>query len=135
MWDLKDVERFAASLMDEYYGKADTDHLIAAFAEDIVWTGAGKNQEKEGREAVAGCFRNGRQELVPCHVYEKRFVSRTLGGGSYLCELNCWLRAKIETGAYIRTQRRVTFIFREKEATLEIIYIHSSIPCAQVKGD
>ena len=36
---------------------------------------------------------------------------------------------------YIRTQQRITFIFREKGEALETIHIHNSMPFGEIQED
>lgn len=132
---LKDVERFGAGILRAYFCQNDIEALISTFAEDIVWLGAGEKQRAEGRDAVAACFRVGREEMIPFEMYDEEYVVRDLGGGSYLCEAMSFLQSRTDRAMYMKTHQRVTFIFREKEDTLETVHIHNSTPFTQLRDD
>ncbi|MFQ7550847.1 MAG: hypothetical protein ACLRMZ_11720 [Blautia marasmi] len=53
---LQRVEGFASLILRRYFCESDVEFLISTFDEDIVWLGAGPQQQAEGKEAVAACF-------------------------------------------------------------------------------
>ena len=109
--------------------------MISTFADDIIWLGGGEKQKAEGKEAVAASFRMGKDGMIACDMSEEVYHSIDLGGGSYLCEAVSRLRSRPESGAYLNTVQRATFVFREKDGRLETVHIHNSIPYAPIKDD
>lgn len=129
------MEEFADEILRRYFCDSDVEFLISAFAEDIVWLGAGEKQKAEGRERVAACFRVGEEELLPFDMYDEEYITRDIGGGCYLCEGMSKLKAKQGRQMYIETVQRITFIFRENGDRLEIIHIHNSVPFSDIEDD
>ncbi len=56
------VEGFASLILRRYFCESDVEFLISTFDDDIVWLGAGPQQRAEGKEAVAACFLEGRED-------------------------------------------------------------------------
>ena len=77
-----EIEGFAREILTKYFCECDVEFLISTFAADIVWLGAGEQQKAEGKDAVAACFRAGKDELFPCDMSEEVYETRDLGGGS-----------------------------------------------------
>lgn len=134
--DLKlEIEEFASRILRSYFCEADVELLISTFAQDIVWLGAGQNQRAEGREAVAQCFRAGKDDLAPCLMDQERYVTSVLADGCYLCEGDSWIQPRHETQMYFRTHQRITFIFRRIEGRLETAHIHNSVDYTDIMED
>ena len=72
------VEAYASLILRRYFCESDVEFLISTFDDDIVWLGAGPQQKAEGKEAVAACFREGKEDLAPCHMYGEQYVTRAL---------------------------------------------------------
>lgn len=121
------VEAFAHEILYSYYTESDVELLIAHLAPEVVWLGAGRNQRAEGREAVAAVFRAGREELFRCEMSEERYVTRSLGGGCWLCQGDSQVTSAPGTGKYIQAHQRITFLFQEQGQRLLIAHIHHSM--------
>lgn len=132
---LKEIEEFADTVLRKYFCENDVNPLVSAFAEDIVWLGAGEKQKAEGRQAVAEFFLVDEGDKIPFDMYDESYVTRELGGGCYLCEGTSYIQSKAGTGMFMKTYQRITFIFREKGDGLEIVHIHNSTPFEQMKDD
>lgn len=133
-WALKDIEAFAAKILRTYFCESNAEFMISAFAEDIVWLGAGAAQKAEGREAVTACFRVDDKEMMAFEMSDEKYETRDFGGGIYLCEGVSRLYAKAEKKLFMQMQQRVTFIFREKGEALEILHIHNSVPFSGIQA-
>lgn len=120
------VKDFAREIMWKYYADNDVDFLVATFAEDIIWQGAGEHQYAEGIEAVSQHFYAGKDELMPCELYDERYTVRKLGVGYCYCEGESWVKNSGEE-AYLNEKQRTTFIFREEADGLKTVHIHHSI--------
>ena len=120
------VETFASRILTNYFCNSDVEYLISTFASDIVWLGGGDQMKAEGQEAVAAAFRNG-GDLIPCNMTDEHYVTRDLGHGLYLCQVDSLLTSKPELQLYFHQHQRCTFIFREIPSGLETIYIHNSL--------
>lgn len=134
-WSSEEVREFARSILSSYFCENDVEFLISTFAEDIIWLGGGKMQKAEGRDSVAAWFREGKDELSPCNMFDEQYEVMEMGAGLWLCEGISELESKEGTGIYIRVQQRISFIFREKGEVLETIHIHNSIPFSEIKED
>lgn len=132
---LEEVETFAKTILRRYFCESDVEFLISTLAKDIVWLGAGEKQKAEGKDAVSACFRMGKDDLVPCDMLEEEYVTREIGKGCYLCEGVSMLQSKKEVELFVRTQQRITFVFRENEGKLETIHIHNSVPYSAIQDD
>lgn len=131
----EEIESLAQKILKTYFCDSDMEFMISTFADDIIWLGGGEKQKAEGKEQVAAQFRMGKDGMIACDMSEEQYHTIDLGGGSYLCEGVSRLRSKPETGTYLNTQQRVTFIFREKGDELETVHIHNSVPFAEIKDD
>ena len=134
-WSAEEVREFARSILSSYFCESDVELLISTFADDIIWLGGGKMQKAEGRDAVAAWFREGKDELSPCDMFDEQYEVMEMGDGLWLCEGVSELESKEGTGVYLRIQQRITFVFREKGDGLETIHIHNSIPFSELKED
>ncbi|MDO4273907.1 MAG: response regulator [Eubacteriales bacterium] len=132
---LKEVEEFADRVLRKYFCENDVDLLISSFADDIVWLGAGEKQKAEGKQAVAEFFLVDEGSKIPFDMYDETYVTRELSSGCYLCEGTSYIQSKTDSGMFMKTQQRITFIFREKGDGLEIAHIHNSTPFEQMKDD
>ena len=129
----EEIEGFARKILTRYFCDCDVEFLISTFTDDIVWLGAGERQKAEGKEAVAACFRAGKDELSPCDMFDEVYETRNLGGGNYLCEGMSMLRSKAGTGIFLNIHQRITFIFQEHEDGLKTIHIHNSAPFKDIQ--
>lgn len=134
-WTAEKVRDFARGILSSYFCENDVELLISTFADDIIWLGGGRMQKAEGRDAVAAWFRQGKDELSPCHMFDEQYEIMEMGAGLWLCEGVSGLESREGTGVYINIQQRVTFIFREKGEDLELIHIHNSTPFSEIKED
>ena len=132
---LEDVEALARKILKTYFCDSEMEFMISTFADDIIWLGSGEQQKAEGREAVAACFRRGRDVMVAFDMYDEVYHTALLGDGCYLCEGVSRLSSKPESGIFLNIQQRVTFIFREKNGKLETVHIHNSVPYPELKDD
>lgn len=130
---LQRVEGFASLILRRYFCESDVEFLISTFDEDIVWLGAGPQQQAEGKEAVAACFLEGREDLAPCHMYGEKYVTRALSGDCFLCEGDSWIQPREETGLYFKTHQRITFIFRLTGDALKTVHIHNSVDFSDIQ--
>ena len=94
------VEAYASLILRRYFCESDVEFLISTFDDDIVWLGAGPQQKAEGKEAVAACFREGKEDLAPCHMYGEQYVTRALTEEYFFCEGESWIQPREETGLY-----------------------------------
>ena len=125
---LAEVESLARKILTTYFCDSDLEFLISTFADDIIWLGGGEKQKAEGKEAVAACFRSGKDGMIACDMSDETYHCMDLGGGAYLCEGVSWLRSKPGSEFYINMQQRVTFVFQEGETGLLCAHIHHSNP-------
>lgn len=132
-WSAEEVREFARRILSSYFCENDVEFLISTFADDIIWLGGGKRQKAEGRDAVAAWFREGKDELSSCNMFDEQYEVMEMGAGLWLCEGVSELESREGTGVYIRIQQRITFIFREKGEELETIHIHNSMPFGEIK--
>lgn len=132
---LLEVESFAADILRSYFCESDVEFMISTFSDDIVWLGAGEKMKAEGAKDVGAYFRGGKDTLVPCDMYDERYISRMLGSECYLCECDSWLVPKIGTGLFFRTHQRATFIFQRIDGVLKTVHIHNSVPYSDIKDN
>ena len=132
---LAEVESLARKILTTYFCDSDLEFLISTFADDIIWLGGGEKQKAEGKEAVAACFRSGKDGMIACDMSEESYHCMDLGGGAYLCEGVSWLHSKPGSEFYINMQQRVTFVFRETDEGLKAVHIHNSVPYQAIKED
>ena len=129
------VEAYASLILRRYFCESDVEFLISTFDDDIVWLGAGPQQKAEGKEAVAACFREGKEDLAPCHMYGEQYVTRSLTEEYFFCEGESWIQPREETGLYFKTHQRITFIFRLDRDKNELItvHIHNSVDFSDIQ--
>ena len=132
---LAEVESLARKILTTYFCDSDLEFLISTFADDIIWLGGGEKQKAEGKEAVAACFRSGKDGMIACDMSEESYHCMDLGGGAYLCEGVSWLHSKPGSEFYINMQQRVTFVFRETDEGLKAVHIRNSVPYQAIKED
>lgn len=130
---LHQAEAFADKILKSYFCGADVEFLISTFAEDIVWLGAGPQQQAEGRVRVADCFRSGKDELARCRMFGERYVSRKVSEDVVLCEGDSWIEPQEGTGLYFKTHQRATFLFRKKGDSFETLHIHNSVDYSDIQ--
>lgn len=130
-----EIEEYASRILHSYFCESDVEFLISTFAPDIVWLGAGLNQKAEGKDKVAACFREGRADLAPCHMYDEHYIVRELGNNCYLCQGDSWIKPKDNTGMYFQTHQRITFIFERTEDKLQTVHIHNSVDYSDIQED
>ena len=130
---LNKVEAFAVRILHSYFCESDVEFLISTFAPDIVWLGAGPGQKAEGSDAVARCFRAGKDELAPCDMYDEHYIVTELGQNLYLCEGESWIEPKSGTGLYFKTHQRITFIFEYSDGRLMSRHIHNSVDYSDIQ--
>lgn len=130
-WSSEEVREFARRILSSYFCENDVELLISTFADDIIWLGGGKMQKAEGRDAVAAWFREGKDELSSCNMFDEQYEVMEMGAGLWLCEGVSELESREGTGVYIRTQQRITFIFRERVRRWRPFI--STTPCRLVK--
>lgn len=123
----------ARLIMHSYFCDSDVKPLISAMAEDIVWMGAGEAQAAEGRDAVSRCFIEGQKELVPCILENERYLVSELAGDCYLCEQQARMVSRSDQQAVLDVAQRITFVFRDLPAGLEIAHIHHSAAYAPLQ--
>lgn len=131
----QEIEAFASEILVKYFCECDVEFLISTFADDIIWLGAGEKQKAEGKEAVAAWFLAGKDELSPCDMFEEQYETLEIADGCYLCEGVSWLQSRKDTQLLLRTQQRVTFVFRENANRLEVVHIHNSAPFTALQND
>ena len=132
---LAEAEALAEKIIRTYFCNSDAEFMISTFADDILWIGGGEKQKAEGRDAVAACFRMGKETMVACDISEEEYHSVEVAKGCYLCEGSCRLQSRPEAKVYLDVQQRVTFVFREKGEKLETVHIHNSVPYGDIKED
>ena len=59
-------------ILHAYIEDMDIEPLIDHLAPDVVWLGAGREMNAVGRDTVARIFRQGKDQLIPCHMSEDR---------------------------------------------------------------
>lgn len=129
------AEALAHKILTAYFCDSDMEFMISTFADDIIWLGGGEKQKAEGKEQVAAFFRAEKNDMIACDMFDEVYHSMDLRNGCYLCEGVSWIRSKPETGLYLNTQQRITFIFRKTENGLETVHIHNSVPYKDIKED
>lgn len=134
-YTIQEVEAFANKILTTYFCDADVEFLISTFADEILWLGAGEKQKAEGAEAVAACFRTGKQDLAPCDMYDVHYETRRITKGIYVCEGDSWIVPQKGTGMYFKTHQRITFVFQEIDGQLKAVHIHNSVPYDAIKND
>lgn len=134
-WSLQDVTELARKILVTYFCDSDMEFMISTFAEDIIWLGGGAAQKAEGREAVAACFRAGKDDMIPFDMYDEQYEAMDLGGGSYLCEGVSRLKVKEGKEMLMDTIQRITFVFRENGEKLETVHIHNSVPFVAMQDE
>ena len=132
MDDIREVENLAATILRRYFCDSDVDFLISTLSDDVVWLGAGKDQKAEGREAVGQWFENVRNELMPCRMWDEKYIVTRLAGDCWLCECMSELES-VDPGALLRIQQRVSFVFKRIDGVLKTVHIHHSIPFESIR--
>ena len=84
---------------------------------------------------MAACFREGKEDLAPCHMYGEQYVTRALTEEYFFCEGESWIQPREETGLYFKTHQRITFIFRLDRDKNELItvHIHNSVDFSDIQ--
>ena len=131
----QEIEGFASRILRSYFCESDVEFLISTFAPDIIWLGGGEKMKAEGREAVAECFRMGKDDLLPCDMYDECYVTQQLSEELYLCQGDSWIQTKSGIQMYFKEHQRVTFIFRKVDEILETTYIHNSVSYSDLKDE
>lgn len=132
---LQEVEAFADEILHRYFCDSDIEFLISTFAPDIVWMGGGEKMQAEGAEAVAACFRMGKDAAVPCDMWGEHYVTMPLGPDYYLCEGDSWIKPKKGRDLYFTIHQRISLIFRRVQGGLETVHIHNSVPYTAIQDD
>lgn len=127
------AEAFADKLIKSYFCDANVELLVSTFAEDIVWLGAGPQQQAEGREKAAEYFRSGKDDLARCRMFGEKYVSRQVSEDVFLCEGDSWIEPEQESGLYFKTHQRITFLFRKKGDSFETLHIHNSVDYSDIQ--
>ena len=129
----REVEALASQILTSYYRDSDVEFFISTLDPDVVWLGAGENQKAEGREAVAACFRGGKDELFPCDISQEHYLSREIAAGCYYCQADSWVESKPGIPRYARAHQRITLIFRRNtQGELKTLHIHHSLSFADL---
>ena len=97
-WSSEEVREFARRILSSYFCENDVELLISTFADDIIWLGGGKMQKAEGRDAVAAWFREGKDELSSCNMFDEQYEVMEMGAGLWLCEGVSELESREEIG-------------------------------------
>lgn len=131
----REIITFADNILERYFCEGDIDYFISTLSQDIIWLGAGEKQRAEGKEEVSRHFLEGKDDLILCDMWDKRYVVSELGPDYYLCEGESMLEAKPDTGMNMHTRQRITFIFRRTDKGLETMHIHNSVPLSAMGED
>lgn len=100
-WSAEEVREIARRILSSYFCENDVEFLISTFADDIIWLGGGKRQKAEGRDAVAAWFREGKDELSSCNMFDEQYEVMEMGAGLWLCEGVSELESREGTGVYL----------------------------------
>ena len=73
--------------------------------------------------------------MIPFDMWYERYVVRSLGADSYLCEACSTIKAKEGTGMSLKECQRVTFIFVRIQGQLKTVHIHNSIAYNAIRED
>lgn len=130
----QEVENLASSVLRRYFTDNDVDYLVSLFTPDIVWLGAGKEQKAEGFDAVSRHFRNEKNVLMHCRMWDESYVTRKLADDCYLCEVTSELES-VDPGVLFRIRQRVSFIFKRIDGALKIAHIHHSAAYDPIQPD
>ncbi|WP_087065692.1 PAS domain-containing protein [Intestinibacillus massiliensis] len=133
--DEQKIRRFASELLHKHYSGNDVEAVIASFAPDITWIGAGEGQQAAGYAETAAFFRRFRGVLPKCRIWDETFTVSKLGGGLYLCMGVFWVAVDDPATGLLEAHQRVTYIFREAGGRLECVHIHNSNPYRDLEGD
>ena len=71
-------------ILHAYIEDMDIEPLIDHLAPDVVWLGAGREMNAVGRDTVARIFRQGKDQLIPCHMSEERELMKNSGLSRFL---------------------------------------------------
>lgn len=76
---------------------------ISTSAGDIVWLGDGKMQEARGCDTAVAWFREEKDELSSCNIFDEQYGVMEMGASLWLCEGISEPKSGEGTDVYIRT--------------------------------
>ena len=132
---LREVRDLSKELLHRYFCESDMEYLISKFTQDIVWMGAGEMMRAEGKDAVAEAFRAGKDDMIPCELYDETYTVREVAENCYFCESTGWAESVEGSGLYMKAHQRATFIYRRENGELRLAHLHHSVSYDDVKDD
>ena len=132
---LREVRDLSKELLHRYFCESDMEYLISKFTQDIVWIGAGEMMRAEGKDAVAEAFRAGKDDMIPCELYDETYTVREVAENCYFCESTGWAESVEGSGLYMKAHQRATFIYRRENGELRLAHLHHSVSYDDVKDD
>ena len=128
--DEKAVLQLSKKIIYSYFKELNLTPLFCHLADDVIWAGAEKDMALTGYEAVAKALRRSHRRSVPCAVSNMEHVVRSLGPGTYLCQLSYDIAADPACQMAVCEYLRSVFIFRKTDRRgdgWEIMYLNTSV--------
>lgn len=123
-------------ILHAYIEDMDIEPLIDHLAPDVVWLGAGREMNAVGRDTVARIFRQGKDQLIPCHMSEERELIYPLDEKLWLVQISALEETDPSYKMYLQAYQRCAFVFRKNsEGKWEIAYLNHSIAYEAVKDN
>lgn len=121
------VIRFVKDILHNIYGGGTVENLNDVFAEDIVWTGEGRDQKVQGKAAVTDWLRIEQMAARSWHMDNEDVWCRQLSEDCFQCEICMDLHGQDYCGEPWTDSHRCSMIVRKIEDAFQLIYIHSSM--------
>lgn len=123
-------------ILHAYIEDMDIEPLIDHLAPDVVWLGAGREMNAVGRDTVARIFRQGKDQLIPCHMSEERELIYPLDEKLWLVQISALEETDPSYKMYLQAYQRCAFVFRKNsEGKWEIAYLNHSIAYEAIKDN
>ena len=131
----EEAKALASKLMHLHYCEGDAETVAAYFAPQFTWLGAGEDQYIAGRDAASEMFRQFKNAIPRCNIWEEEYDVIEPVLGLYVVSGRMWIATDPDVEMYLKVHQRVTFVFQESEQGLKCAHIHCSNPYQELIGE
>lgn len=122
------VREFASRLMHLHYCDNDFAGIVACFAPQFSWIGAGEDQYVSGREETAAFFQRFQGAIPKCNIWDEHYDVIEVAPNAYACSGMMWIATDPSSEMFLKVHQRVSFVFSRQDGRLLCNHIHCSNP-------
>lgn len=132
---IRRIREEVSRIMHLHYVENDIEGVIASFAPDFSWFGAGEEQYAAGYEEAVRFFRRFHNAIPQCHITGEEYNVIEAAPDMFVCSGRMWIETDTDARMLVKVHQRVTFVFRWEGDRPLCIHIHCSNPYMEMVED